>query len=480
MDYSLGLRRSKSTFIILLLLFVLASSAYVHRVPGLMGDEASEGENVYQLLQSDTITLSGERSYIGPLPDYLRVPFVGVFGYSALALRAPILVFSVLTFLLSWSVFRRLWSDEAALVVMAVVFFSPAYLTYQRLGWAITLFPFFAALLLWVGMSQWRHRALATGLVAGLGLHTHILFLPTLVAIAAVGVIVALLQSGSMRARLRRLVAWWPSLVGFWAAFATQFVILLQFTDDQGDPGAVAALFSERLADLPDLLPLLVSGSSYVARYTGAEFSPTAIWVISAVVVFLALLGLSLTKRRKSAWLWAIGLLIHTGTLLYMIDRFTLRYFVVFVLTVWVLAGLGLAGLSTRLPSPWRSYVPVVVAIVLLGWSSVAVLMPFLNTGGSVADFSLGNRTNSAAALVDTRPLISCLRGQGAVTSEGVHILNRLQYVARSDSELQVFPDTEVSNVDFLVHYRQPESPEVAMESELCPELVHFIVERRE
>lgn len=84
---------------IIFTLFLIAQLAYLHRVPGLLGDEASEGENVYQLLQSDKLPIIGERSYIGVLTDYVRVPFVAVLGYSTLALRIPMLIASIVCFL---------------------------------------------------------------------------------------------------------------------------------------------------------------------------------------------------------------------------------------------------------------------------------------------------------------------------------------------------------------------------------------------
>jgi len=466
-------------FLVLLLLFVIASGAWLHRVPGLMGDEASEGENVYELLTAETITITGERSYIGPLPDYVRVPFVGVFSYTALALRLPIWLASIATFAFAWRLFRKQLGADYASAITAVVFFSPIYLTYQRLGWAITLFPFFALLIITLLFSEWRHRFLLAGLVAGAALHTHIMFFPTLLAIAAVWVIVSLLRSGSVRERAMRIVQAWPGIVGFWAAFATQFVILLQFTEDQGDPGAVAELFSDRLAALPSILPLVISGSSFVARYTGTELAPLLIWTVIAVTSLVGVHAFIDKRTRVQALLWGIGLDIHLLALLYMIDRFTLRYFVVLSLGWWLIVGFGAAGLVQRLPQRWRAWAPVVIATLLLVWFFGSVLVPFLGTGGSVADFSLGNRTNSAAALVDTRPLAECVRGQGTVTSEGVHIFNRLQYMSHHDAAIHVVPEDQAKSADLLVHYRWSKGRQVPAEHELCPELAHFVVERR-
>ena len=93
-----------SRLAVLFVLFFVANLAYLHRVPGFLGDEASEGENVYQILTEEKNLVQGERSYIGVFTDYARMPFVGVLGYSSLAVRLPVffgnlIFFVVLAFL---------------------------------------------------------------------------------------------------------------------------------------------------------------------------------------------------------------------------------------------------------------------------------------------------------------------------------------------------------------------------------------------
>jgi hypothetical protein len=95
-----------------------------------------------------------------------------------------------------------------------------------------------------------------------------------------------------------------------------------------------------------------------------------------------------------------------------------------------------------------------------------------------VADFSIGNRVDSASAVVDERPLILCLRGVGPVSSENVHIYNRLLYVSHEYVDLEVLSEAEATTAQYLVHYRRVGSPDVAVSDELCPALAHFIVER--
>lgn len=451
---------------ILFVVFVVANLAFLHRVPGLMGDEASEGENVYELLRSEKIVVQGERSYIGPLIDYLRVPFIKIFGYTALSLRLVMFVASLAMFLLAAVVLERLFGETSALFTLTLGFFNPIYLTQARLGWAITLFPFFAFSILFLLTSQFKHRALLAGLAAGVGLSNHILFLPTLIAIVAINMI-----SGG-----RKLLPFWPGLVGFIAGFAMQFTVLILFREDQGDVTAVAQTFGERAPDLPKLLPHVLSGSSYIASYTGTGLSEMWQWAIVGITCILILSALLLGSRKKFAWVWLLGLVVQLVVLVYMIDRFSLRYFAMPVIGLWILAGIGLGAIWARIPKlhlrgvEWGS---VLVAGGLTAWSIFAILVPFLKIGGSTANFSLGNRTDSAAALVDTRPLMECLRGAGPAFSENVHIWNRLQFLSHQYSDLEVLPEDQKYSAKYVVEYRDAKRPETGT---LCSELAHFRV----
>ena len=166
---------------IIFTLFLITQLAYLHRVPGLLGDEASEGENVYQLLQAETLPIIWERSFIGVLTDYMRVPFIWVFGYSVLALRIPMLIASVGFFFVAYILLKKYFGDHIGSIALVFLTFSPIYIVYQRLGWAITLLPVFTVLLAYALQSNWKYKWLISGLIAGIGLQTHLLFFPSMV-----------------------------------------------------------------------------------------------------------------------------------------------------------------------------------------------------------------------------------------------------------------------------------------------------------
>jgi hypothetical protein len=464
------MKRYHITLAILFGLFVIATTAYISRVPGFLGDEGSEGENVYQILHVKALTVEGERSYIGPFIDYVRVPFFLLLGYTPLALRVVVLLASWAIFWLLAIVLAREFGEEESLLPLTALLFSPIYLVYQRLGWAITLNVFFAVLLVFALRSTWKHKALLAGLIAGLGLHNHIIFLGTLADIAAVAL------AGALR-RPKALLAWWPSVIGFAAGFSTQAAVLLLRTDDQGDVGAVAKVVSERWHDLPSLLPLVISGSSYIATYTGTELPPVHIFWFTAVLAVLAAIGLLFSKHKKVAWAVAAALAIHLCILVYMIDRFSLRYFVVFVLGIWFLAGIGLEAIVSYARRLWPAagaWASVATALGLILFATVTTLIPFLRTGGSTNEFSLGNRTDNASAFLDVQSLLPCVRGLGPLFSENVHVYNRLLYFSHQYPDIQVVDEDHKKSAAFLVNYRIPDKKNQAAPGDVCPDLAHW------
>ena len=238
--------------------------------------------------------------------------------------------------------------------------------------------------------------------------------------------------------------------------------------EDQGAPAAVIGQFWERLQDLSGVLPLLLSGSSYMARYMGVELPGFVIGIVTLVLVILVGVALIFSARRRVAILWALGLMVQLFGLTLIIDRFTLRYFVVFVLGVWALAGVGLSVLARRFTGA-----PAVVALALAVVTGVVVLVPYLRAGGSTERFSLGNRTDTAADFVDIRSLVSCLTTLGPVWSDNPHIYNRLLYLSHGQEAMEL-PESKYE-AHWLVDYRLPGEPGGVR----CPELTHFKVSKR-
>jgi hypothetical protein len=447
----------------------MVMSAYLHRVPGLLGDEASEGNNVFELRTGEKLSISGERSYIGVLTDYARMPFIASMGYSILALRIPMLLVSIGVFFLA----LRLVSDYLGVDIgkgaLVFLLFSPTYILFQRLGWAITLIPFFILLLAYALQSNWKYKWLFSGLIAGIGLQTHLLFFPSLVAIL-VPLCIAYVAHTDFKKRIKELRDLWQSVLGFWAGFGVQYALLHVMTEDQGEPSKTTQLFGERLSDLWHSLSTYLSGSSFVAQYTGHEFSSVSMYILTSVLVVLILIA-CIFVRRRITYVIVGFIVIHTPILLYMVDRYSLRYFVVLSLAVWFLAGIGAGHLMqsiSRVIPRVASLLPIACAIVLTVWMGAIVLVPFLRTGGSVEQFSLGNRNTSANAFIDSSALITCLRGQGLVHGLREPIQNILTFYSHRYSDLAVSSEKAgARTVDYV--------KEDTVHAGLCPG-THFLV----
>lgn len=441
-----------------------------------MGDESHEGENVYHMLDSKKLEVLGERSYIGPMIDYVRIPFVLTMGYTPIAFRSLVIVVSVFFFVTSAYLLMRYVGKDEALLPLIFLILSPIYYTQQRLAWAVTLMPLFAVLLILVLQSKWKHRYLLAGLIAGLGLANHLLFLATLVPIIAIWL-------GSFWKKPRELIAIWPIIIGFIAGFGMQFAILQLYPDDQGSQHAIAETFSDRLHAFPSLIPQIVSGSSYIASYTGHELSPGMMLAITVVLSILVLISLTVSRQRKLSWTIFIALIIHLLVLLRIIDRFNLRYSTTSVLAYWFLAGIGLEWIvgTVRHTSKVIAHVLVAgTAVLLISWTCMVVIIPYIQTGGATTIFSLGNRTDSASSLVDTRQLFDCVRGLGApIYSENVHIYNRLEFWSRQYPAIQVPDEDHKNTAQYIVDYRIPGDSKHDAPGTICPDLLHFRINTR-
>ncbi len=470
------MKRFAAVLLLLVLLHAVTMSVYLHRLPGLLGDEGSEGENVWEILDSKQVTIYGERSYIGPAMDYLRIPFVLVFGYNALALRIPIVILSVLTFFLAAAVFRKLFGEEAALYIVAALFFSPAYLLYQRLGWAITIILFFALFTVWLLQQRSPWKFLWAGLAAGIGLHNHFIFLPTLAALVITYVLFGLTTVTALNRKYLLLLLQNAAgaLIGFAAGFSTQLAVLLTMKEDQGEPGQIVSLFTDRLWQLPEVLPKFISGSIFSAFYTG---EPLAVWLIASIMAALVILiicGFLFSAQKKALGWWLLGMIIQLIILVLIIDRFAARYLIMTTLSVWGMAGFGLYAVAvkcmgTRVTA--HAIASVVLVVTLIIAFTAPALAAFLRTGGSTAPVVITEkRSEPAAAFVDVRELLTCVSNQGPVYSDSVHIYNRLLYLSHSNPGLQVTENEDEAAM--IVDYRLPD----AAPGSACPELRHFTV----
>lgn len=265
------------------------------------------------------------------------------------------------------------------------------------------------------------------------------------------------------------------SLIGFLAGFGTQLAVLLTMREDQGDPGQVVELFSERFRQLGEALPAFVSGSVFSAFYTGEVFAPAVTLGITVALVALTLIPLFFSSQKPAVFWWVLGIIIQLLVLVVIVDRFAARYFVMTALSVWGLAGLGLYVVLEKmhLRSPVLSTLPVFIAILLTATLTAPAFLNFIEHGGSTNDVVISSvRREPAAAFVDVRPLFDCLASRGPVHAENIHIYNRLLYISHSRPEIEVTQHRDQAKI--TVDYRT--SATKPNDNELCPQLTHFQV----
>lgn len=155
-------------FIILLIVvfaFILRIYNVAKAPPSLSWDEVSIGYNAYSILKTardehgrflpfDAFVAYGD--YKPPLPIYVTVPFVAVFGLNDFAVRLPSALFGTLTVLLTFFLVRALIkqkSDTLPLLSAAVLSVSPWHVNISRGGFEANIALFFVVLGTWLTLT---------------------------------------------------------------------------------------------------------------------------------------------------------------------------------------------------------------------------------------------------------------------------------------------------------------------------------------
>jgi hypothetical protein len=309
------------------------------------------------------------------------------------------------------------------------------------------------------------------GLLGGLGLSIHFIFICSL-AYAAWLVI------AKSAFRVKTIASWWIALIGLWAGFAIQFAMISLHSDDQDRNQRAVGGFLSKLSQLPKALAVTLSGSSYVAVYTGKEFSAI---IIFAILVCLALfIGILLLSNK---WRWValtvlVGVAIQVVAVSYFVAYFTIRYFTIASLSIWCLAGLG-AGLliSAIFNQPkYIKFVAIGCAVGLMTVSYFVTVRPYLATNGSFQPFTLGYRHQGSDSFIATNELVACVkRHKGFVWADDGTIIDRLQYLQLGDPHIYIAgPD---GGGTIFVGYRKNDE---RVKGELCPKARHFILLKKD
>jgi 4-amino-4-deoxy-L-arabinose transferase-like glycosyltransferase len=221
-----------------LILYLFLSLTYL-ALPGLQYDEvnfvnAALGRENAQFIAWDA-TIFGKRfplmimNYIGALKSGIYAPVFKLFGTSATTVRLPVVFIGLITLLVGFALFRRMFGRRTAIAGLFLFATDPTFIFANRLDWG----PVALMLLLQMGslyfMWRWmkedqRCYVGIAGFLFGLGLYNKIIFAWYLVAF-----FIAL--SLSFRDRFKQLLRW-RQLICFLPAFLLGCLPLIAFNID--------------------------------------------------------------------------------------------------------------------------------------------------------------------------------------------------------------------------------------------------------
>ena len=155
--------------VIVLIGFVLRGYRVSVNPPSISWDEASIGYNAYTILKTgkdehgkfmpmDTFAAFGD--YKPPVPIYLTVPFIALFGMSELAVRAPSVVAGTLSIWIIYLLVCELFAKSKqktllAFVTAGLLAISPWHIMLSRAGFEANI------ALLWILLGAWLIRKAA-------------------------------------------------------------------------------------------------------------------------------------------------------------------------------------------------------------------------------------------------------------------------------------------------------------------------------
>ncbi len=307
-------------------------------LPGLHNDEAQEaGLPALQIASGAPISTFRDvgigarrfplmvQDYIGALHVYITIPFVATLGPSTISVRLPSLLIGAIILLLTFGFTSSAWGNSTGLLAAGLLALHPSFVFWSRQGTLIASVTLaFAMALLWA-TAQWckhgsAHMALASGLMAGAGVYSKILFLWILGGMAGAALLLNLpwlLQArGSVWPRRPTLTSILAAVAGFAIGVAP---LLVFHALSHGDALTLAGkMFSTGTSGWGQLLGRLDHfGAVLTAKnhfwYLGS--SPgNPLWLWALILAALAILAQAMIgiprSRRGLALLLVLALAI--------------------------------------------------------------------------------------------------------------------------------------------------------------------------
>ena len=166
------------------LIAILGLAAYLrlYMISGYMtflGDEGRDVLVVMHIIVNHKFTLLGPTAsvggfFLGPIYYYLMLPFLWAWKLNPVGPAVMVALFGIATVYLVFKVGKEFVSPFAGLVAASLYALSPLVIAYSRSSWNPNLVPFFSLLLVYL---VYKQKYLFAGIVLGIGLQLHYLFL---------------------------------------------------------------------------------------------------------------------------------------------------------------------------------------------------------------------------------------------------------------------------------------------------------------
>lgn len=384
--------------------------SWLGSVPGLQGDEAFAGLRAHAIAQGAR-PLTGMTPYTGPMHQMIAAPLLEILGYSTAVLRLTGALGTLLAAHLHFHAARRVFGARVAALASALLVGSPFFQTFGR--YAIetcALHPLLATGAILLLLRKERASALIAGLLLGLGVWTHVIFLPVVVVLAAGAVI-----GGGRAALVSPLTA--RAVAGFVLALLPRIAgQLLGRIDGLGDMAGESQLqvLAVKLLDWPMLFLRFVHGDVFFLHRTGEvrlASPPLASIALAAAAVAIAVRCVrEPAERCRGGALLAGAAALLVLTLLiapYNADRY-------FLLPLWCVPLLIAAGAESSLAKRPAAAALAALAILQAVRVPLNLHLPYRETGGRATPFDLGHMEENSVTFIDTAPLHARLLAEGA------------------------------------------------------------------
>lgn len=166
------------------LLIILGIAAYLrlYLISGYMtflGDEGRDVLVVMHMIVNHKFTLLGPTAsvggfFLGPIYYYFMVPFLWAWKLNPVGPAIMVALFGIATVYLVFKVGKEFVSPFVGLVAASLYALSPLVIAYSRSSWNPNVVPFFSLLLVYL---VYKQKYLLAGIVLGIGLQLHYLFL---------------------------------------------------------------------------------------------------------------------------------------------------------------------------------------------------------------------------------------------------------------------------------------------------------------